>query len=63
MTFASPSLCRNISKGVVFFVVALATVLMKIASVTAHGLVAINWLLAGGMGWVAREKVGGKKGG
>jgi len=32
---------------VVFFVVALATVLMKIASVTAHGLVAINWLLAG----------------
>lgn len=38
---------RNISKGVVFFVVALATVLMKIASVTAHGLVAINWLLAG----------------
>lgn len=38
---------RNISKGMVFFIVALATVLMKIASVTAHGLVAINWLLAG----------------
>ncbi|CAK9032109.1 unnamed protein product [Durusdinium trenchii] len=37
----------NISRGVPFFLGALGNVLMKIASAGAHGLLAINWVLAG----------------
>lgn len=34
-------------RGVPFFLGALGNVLMKIASAGAHGLLAINWVLAG----------------
>lgn len=38
---------KNIPRGVPFFVAALANILIRLGSATGHGLLAINWVLAG----------------
>lgn len=38
---------KNTPRGVPFFVAALANILIRLGSATGHGLLAINWVLAG----------------